>query len=297
MQTEKHIVCSMAIIEKCAWCLDTSYPSTAPVTSPRAAVPLGVGQLENVSFDALLKRVESDEDALIRMRLDNYSVPLDKKDAHCLCKSFFASMFAVTCDNAECRGRPRLSCDRHSAEFAGAWGVVRSVMQCVGSDEFLDKVKAEKRSIESVTKTLCDALPDDLRSHKQYRQHIEDWVARELYSFECAECGHVNKSIVVGRMYEYGINLKHCRVCHARPEWVKGRSVVDLDGAINSRCENENKTTRPEDEKQDGWALFPLYDCGSNIWHIVQRYVYHIVSERVIQTRQTFLRSSSELVL
>lgn len=268
---------------QCAWCHTTlaDLPSTPYATARVGKSMIGFFQKRSWSamgfddnvFPSFFEQFESEARSISLMRADSYRV----KDYDSILKCFLAWLFTLRCDDTRCQQRLKLQCECDNQTFPRfTYDLIVAMIdnKTANGQLLLKKLVDPQRTVETIVEEFTVLLPADLRSQayfeNEYKQHLVDWVSFELYNFQCTECGHVNKSIMVGRMFEYCINLKHCRVCMARPQWVddRDREEVDLDLAAENAVEIDLSHELKHDDSE-----FDKYECGVSV-----RYTAHVFS-------------------
>eukprot|EP01083_Nonionella_stella_P079973 219527_1 len=189
--------------------------------------------LDDEVFPELMALLQHDAEGLTKIKRDNYCARLKDKDYDMIVKSLIAFVSTIDCDNASCDHKPKLqcSCDRKFKEFMYALVLSINGLKSANNDSLLQKLALSTRTVATISTLFCDILPDKLKEDRtSFDSYIKEWVSFELYDFKCFHCGHLNRSILIDRMFEYAIRLSHCRLCHYK-RGSKDEIAVDFNAS------------------------------------------------------------------
>eukprot|EP01084_Bolivina_argentea_P275238 469344_1 len=151
------------------------------------------------------------------------------------------------------------------------------------------------RTVDNVTDMFKDILSDELKTANYfeniYKDYIVDWISFSLYNFTCIKCNHINKSILVDRIFEYAVNLHHCRVCN-HPRSPNDVNVVDLENVVKSkqnmgnqdidlRAMTSHDLSKISSFRDDG-TYYEKYECGIPIRYTVLKPKYGSIAEEIL---------------
>eukprot|EP01084_Bolivina_argentea_P223319 377873_1 len=254
-------------------------------------------EFDDAVFVSLFELIGNDHEGLNKMRYDNYSVVADKKEYSIILMSFIGWIAAIKCDNIGCEKQLKLMCSCEKKQFQlFTYSIILSIISRDNANDntLLDKLRMntkEIRDIERIAdefeKILSEKLKSDNYFQTVYKKYIVEWIAFELYNFEC-ECGHVNKSILIDRMFQYAINLNHCRLCH------RERLPMQYVAPSNNTMQNIEMNTKMDAKYDEEDGIYPQYQSGVSIRYNVLKPKYASLVEEITMNsimriqRQTF---------
>eukprot|EP01084_Bolivina_argentea_P006149 11640_1 len=108
-------------------------------------------------------------------------------------------------------------------------------------------------------KTFCDILSDDLKEKKyfqQYQSHISEWINFEFYNFRCEYCKHINKTVMINRVYQYSKTMDSCRICNKRQMSRTKNNHPQFD--IRKTLKKKHQTSEKPYEAETCFSLYSL---------------------------------------
>eukprot|EP01083_Nonionella_stella_P190263 704683_1 len=181
-------------------------------------------------FKALTDLYEMDRNVIINMKYDNYSTDLCDKTYDHVLKSFIAWSITLKCGTLRCQEKLKLNCYCDTNTFQlFTYRVIMGLIELKANNKY--ELLKNLRDINSKTSVsaLCDAfcaatLPNQLlkkRDHdheyiKAYKVFVIEWINFEFYNFKCIYCHHINKTIMIDRVYQYSRTMDSCRICNKK---------------------------------------------------------------------------------
>eukprot|EP01083_Nonionella_stella_P019860 55124_1 len=174
-------------------------------------------------FEPLMTTHEAHKHAMIQMKYDNYSTELNKKTYDHVLKSFIAWSVTLKCRVLRCAERPKLKCFCDTNKFQlYTYNVIMSLIRLKANNDdiILDIISDTTKSTSMVANEFCDVLlPNTLQEkpyQPSYQLHVVTWINFEFYNFVCNYCQHINKTIMIDRVYQYSKTMDSCRICNER---------------------------------------------------------------------------------
>eukprot|EP01084_Bolivina_argentea_P138640 244038_1 len=234
------------------------------------------------------------------LRYNNYSVPLHKKTYDTILKSFIGWIATIKCENMECKNELKLLCFCDSNNFQlYSYSIIAEIIGLKGAinDSLLSKLTMKTKSIqnksehkendtsyetgtimEMVNEFMC-ILPDKLKQKYfyLYKKYIIEWISFEFYNFECIDCGYINKTILINRIFEYAMHLNYCRVCHrTRYSYNKHNETIET-----IKHENINNNRQIQSSKQTG-TYYTKYTSGISINYTILSPKYGSLMQEIL---------------
>eukprot|EP01083_Nonionella_stella_P066812 176260_1 len=245
--------------------------------------------LDDTVFPALVSLLQHDTEGVMKINHCNYSTRLADKNYDLIVKSLIAFISTIRCDNASCDHKSKLQCpcDTKFKEFVYALVLSINGLKSANNDSLLQKLALPTRTVATISTLFCEILPDklkeDRKSFTKNQNYIRQWVSFVLYDFKCFHCGHINRSILIDRMFQYAIRLTHCRLCHYK------RGSKD-EIAVDFTASQDNSKRIPRSDiitsycgklKQEMHPEFPQYKSGISMRYTVLRPKYGSLAEEL----------------
>eukprot|EP01083_Nonionella_stella_P152354 488215_1 len=245
--------------------------------------------LDHKVFPSLMVLLQRYSEGLIKIKHDNYCTRLADKNYDLIVKSLIAFISTIRCDNASCDHKSKLQCpcDTKFKEFVYALVLSINGLKSANNDSLLQKLALPTRTVATISTLFCEILPDKLKEERKSfvknQNYIRQWVSFVLYDFKCFHCGHINRSILIDRMFQYAIRLTHCRLCHYK------RGSKD-EIAVDFTASQDNSKRIPRSDiitsycgklKQEMHPEFPQYKSGISMRYTVLRPKYGSLAEEL----------------
>eukprot|EP01084_Bolivina_argentea_P275239 469345_1 len=241
-------------------------------------------------FPSLMKLIGNHKNVLYEMRYYNYGVELHEKDYDTVLKSFIGWVFTVKCDNEECNDALKVNCGcDHNSFQLYTYRIILALIGLKSGVEYslLKQLSVTNRTVKDIWQIFKDILPEKLTAKtkesttkpyiNEYKRYIIEWICFELYNFKCNVCGHINKSILINRMFDYSVNLKHCRLCH-NPRLKGDKNVANLATAV--RKKQIQDVVYPTRQQNSTFCI--KYECGIPIRYVVLKPKYKSLAEELL---------------
>eukprot|EP01083_Nonionella_stella_P066811 176256_1 len=246
--------------------------------------------LDHKVFPSLMVLLQRYSEGLIKIKHDNYCTRLADKNYDLIVKSLIAFISTICCDNARCDDKSMLQCPcghPKFKEFMYALVLCINGLKSANNDSLIQKLALPTRTVAAISALFCDILPDKLKadreSFEKNQNYINQWVSFELYDFQCFHCGHINKTILIDRMFQYAIRLTHCRLCHYK------RGSED-EIAVDFNASEDRSLSTPRSDiitsycgklKQEIHPEFLQYQSGISMRYTVLRPKYGSLAEEL----------------
>eukprot|EP01083_Nonionella_stella_P269388 911391_1 len=173
-------------------------------------------------FADLMNVYEDNKYAIITMKYENYTTDLNEKTYDDVLKSFIAWAITLKCNHFRCNEKPKLKCFCDTNTFQlYTYNIIMGLIafKANRNNHLLEILSNRTASTTHIVKEFCNMLPLPLQENeyfKSYKLLVAAWINFEFYNFECNYCHHINKSIMVDRIYECSKSLDSCRMCNQR---------------------------------------------------------------------------------
>eukprot|EP01083_Nonionella_stella_P165564 551065_1 len=209
-------------------------------------------------FADLIKVYEDKRSTIIDMKYDNYSMDLNKKTYDHVLKSFIAWAITLKCSKLRCNEKPKLNCfcDTETFQLYTYHIIIGLIGLKANHNYSLLKVLSDTRqSVATIVRQFCGILAKELQGNEyieSYELLVSEWINFEFYNFVCNYCRHMNKSIMIDRIYSYSKSLDSCRICskqqisrvvHSRPQFDIHEAVKTKHSAMNELYEQHSEFT------------------------------------------------------
>ncbi len=204
---------------------------------------------DHTTFSEIVKMYESSPKIAIKLKYNNYTTPLDKKTYLLILQSFIGWVLTLQCEYSRCNGKYKLKCFCDVDEFQlYAYNIIIGLIKCNTNNTKspLDVLTAIKNTVSTMANALCNILPKDVHKNKYcgiFKKYIIKWLQHELYNFKCIDCGYINKTIMINRIYEYSITLNYCRFCNklqeSRIKQNPNQAKFDMNIAIQQKLKQQ----------------------------------------------------------
>eukprot|EP01084_Bolivina_argentea_P240215 403630_1 len=173
-------------------------------------------------FRPLTAKYRQDKKPIIKMKYDNYSTDLHEKTYDDVLKSFIAWSITLKCSNLRCEETLKLCCycDINTFQLF-TYNIIMGIIELKANNDYslLNTLSNVSLSVPKIVNAFCDILSDDLKRQKYFKEYklfIAEWINFEFYNFRCEYCGHINKTIMIDRVYQYSKTMDSCRICNKR---------------------------------------------------------------------------------
>eukprot|EP01084_Bolivina_argentea_P170462 295387_1 len=219
-------------------------------------------------FQPLLKTFTDEHKEIINMKYDNYSTDLNEKTYDHVLKSLISWGMTLICDNVKCDEKPKLCCFCEADYFQlYTYNIIMKIIEFKASnDYFLLKMLSDMTTtVSTIAETFVNLLPSQLQPPQNkyfetYKLHITKWINFDFYNFVCIYCNHINKSIMIDRVYHYSKSLDYCRICNKRQiSRIKttNRPQFNINDAVKAQ---KNAVYRRPDEEKNEFSLHSLIE-------------------------------------
>eukprot|EP01084_Bolivina_argentea_P173485 300502_1 len=108
---------------------------------------------------------------------------------------------------------------------------------------------------------FCELLSDDSKQKKYFKEYqllIVKWINFEFYNFQCEYCQHINKTIMINRVYQYSKSLNLCRACNKiQPSRARGeQNQFNIQDVLKHKSLNNVSEIY---QIGSGFSLYSLY--------------------------------------
>ena len=221
---------------------------------------------------------------IIKLKYDNYKTALNDKTYDQVLKSFIAWAITLKCRNLRCDGQLKLSCfcDINNFQYY-TYHVIMGLIELKANNNgslltFLCNPRYETAEIVNKVLSVLSGELGENTYFKTYKKFITEWINFEFYNFQCDYCQHINKTIMIDRVYEYSKTMDSCRICNKKQIARIQNNEPQFD--INTCIENKNKPKEKPYEPRTEFTLYSLNEyltkCG--------------VDEEDIDTLEAYLR-------
>eukprot|EP01084_Bolivina_argentea_P049513 91045_1 len=199
------------------------------------------------TFQSMVNSFEIDSMAISKMKYENYMVPLNDKTYINVLKSFMCWTVTLKCTHWRCGGKSKLNCfcDINTFQLY-TYSIINNLIKLKTNSNYiiLNSLKNIHNAQQETAKYFCTALlPEYLQSQSYFKVYIElviDWLNFEWYNFQCINCHHINKTVMIGRTYQFVKTMTACRVCNTIDQ--QRTTFYEMKFDIN-KLQSKNSTT------------------------------------------------------
>eukprot|EP01084_Bolivina_argentea_P082238 148900_1 len=171
-------------------------------------------------FKPMVQAYQNDRSSIITLKYETYSIGLNKRSYVEVLKSFISWSVSLNCANWRCNGQLKLDCFCNIEEFQKfTYSIIMAIIKRKTNNDYnlLDTLKNRNNKESFIAVVFCDILPEAMKKAEYFATYISliiEWISFEWFNFECDDCHYINKTIMIGRVYQYAKSLGACRLCN-----------------------------------------------------------------------------------